>query len=71
MFPAKSRKKKTYFFKALMLAASEIVVFAILERDSVSASYIMQFQIVLGITGQLIQYGMGWEQDGRRRKGKC
>lgn len=33
-----------------MLAASEIIVFAILERDSISTSHITQFQIVLGIT---------------------
>lgn len=36
-----------------MLPTSEITVFAILERDSVSTSQIMQFQIELGIVGQL------------------
>lgn len=66
----KAERKRLLFLKALMLAASGITVFAISERDCINTSYTMQFQIVLGITGQLIQYVMGWEQDGRRRKGK-
>lgn len=37
-----------------MLAASEIIVFAILERDSISTSHTKQFQVLFGITGQLI-----------------
>lgn len=36
-----------------MLPTSEITVFAVLERDSVSTGQIMQFQIELGIVGQL------------------
>lgn len=36
-----------------MLPTSEITVFAILERDSMSTSQIVQFQIELDIAGQL------------------
>lgn len=47
-----------------MLAASETIVVAILERNSI----VTQLQIVLDITGWLIYRVMKWEWDGRKTK---